>query len=669
MARRTLVTSALPYANGPLHLGHLAGAYLPADIYTRFLRLTGEEVIHICGTDEHGAAITLAAQKEGVSPRELVDRYHAIIRKDFEDFHIAFTHFSRTSRDIHHRMSQAFFLRLYEKGDIEKRGVVQFFCPRDRVFLPDRYVEGTCPYCGASARGDQCESCGRWLEPFQLKEPRCVLCGTTPEPRETFHYYFKLSRYAEPLREWLEGKEHWRPHVRNTALAWVREGLQDRPITRDLAWGVPVPLEEARGKVLYVWFDAPIGYISATREWSPEGWESWWKDPQTRLVHFIGKDNIIFHALVWPAMLMAHGDYVLPADIPANQFLVFRGGEKFSTSRGTAIWLRDALEAFPADYWRYALTAMMPETKDSEFDLDLFRERVNNELADTLGNFVQRTLSFVARHLGGRVEAVEWGHEEVEVLGRVRELGEVAQRAYGEFRFRDALQAVMEVAREGNRYLDRKEPWRYRKHEPRRAHQALYTALQILRALVVWMEPVLPQSARRVAAWIGMSDFPRFSEAAVPDPAMATRTYPHPEVLFPKVERVVLGSGASREAEPAGEVSTVAHKEPIAYEDFARLEIRMGRILSADPHPNADKLLVLKVAVGQGEIRTLVAGIREVYRPEEVVGRMVPVLVNLKPRKIRGVRSEGMILAATDPEGRPVLLHPDRDIPEGSEVR
>lgn len=666
MVKRTLVTSALPYANGPSHLGHLAGAYLPADIYTRFLRSAGEEVIHICGTDEHGAAITLAAQKEGVSPQELVDRYHDIIRKDFEDFHIDFTHFSRTSRPLHHQMSQAFFLRLYEKGDIEKRSVVQFFCPHDKVFLPDRYVEGTCPYCGASARGDQCESCGRWLEPFQLQEPRCVLCGSTPQPQETFHYYFRLSRYTDALRSWLETKTHWRTHVRNTALAWIREGLQDRPITRDLAWGVPVPLEEAQGKVLYVWFDAPIGYISATREWNPEQWEIWWKDPETRLVHFIGKDNIVFHALIWPAMLMAHGEWILPSDIPANQFLVFRGGEKFSTSRGTAIWLRDAIKAFPADYWRYALTALMPETKDSEFDLELFQARVNHELADTLGNFIQRTLSFISRFLGGKVEAVEWGQEEVEVLGRVRELGQKAEQAYREFRFRDALQNVMEVAREGNRYLDRKEPWRTRKTDPRKTHQTLYTALQILRALVVWMEPVIPESAQKVAAWIGLEPWPRFQDAGIPDPSLPSRTFPKPEVLFPKVEQPSL-----KKEEPI----QVSQQEPseelplIHYEDFARLKIRIGRILSAEPHPKADKLLILKVAVGDGDVRTLVAGIREVYPPEKIVGRMVPVLINLKPRKIRGVVSEGMILAATDSEGKPVLLHPDREVPEGSDVR
>jgi len=658
MAKRTLVTSALPYANGPLHLGHLAGAYLPADIYTRFLRRIGEEVIHICGTDEHGAAITLAAQKQGISPKALVDHYHDVIRKDFEDFHIAFTHFSRTSRPIHHEMSQNFFLRLYEKGDVAKQPVIQFFCPSDQVFLPDRYVEGTCPYCGAQARGDQCESCGRWLEPFQLVEPRCTLCGNPPEPRETFHYYFRLSRYGEALRKWLEEKTHWKPHVRNNALSWVREGLQDRPITRDLSWGVPVPLEEAKGKVLYVWFDAPIGYISATREWNPEGWEDWWKDPETRLVHFIGKDNIIFHAIVWPAMLMAHGEFILPADIPANQFLVFRGGEKFSTSRGTAIWLRDALTAYPADGWRYVLTALMPEAKDSEFDLEIFRERMNNELADTFGNFIQRTLSFIHRHLGGRVEAVEWGAEEVAVLGRLRDLRDEIREAYGTFRFRDALYGVMEVARLGNRYLDQKEPWRHRKTEPRKAHQALYTSLQILRALIAWAEPVLPATAARVASWLSM-DIPDFDAAAIPDPSLAGRTIPEPEVLFPKLEGPVVLSAPLRKKE---------RKPEIDPEDFARLEIRVGRILSAEPHPDGDRLLVLKVSVGD-EVRTVVAGIRDAYAPEDLVGRQVPVLVNLKPRKIRGVVSQGMILAATDPEGRGVLLMPDREVPEGSEVR
>ncbi len=682
MARKVLITSALPYANGPLHLGHLAGAYLPADIYTRFKRLQKkEEVIHICGTDEHGAAITIRAEREGIPPKSLVDRYHEIIRKDFEDFGIAFDHFSRTSRPIHHETSQKFFLNLYEKGDIVPRTVTQLYCPRDQLFLPDRYVEGTCPYCGYDqARGDQCEQCGRWLEPFQLKAPRCVICGTRPEPRETTHYYFRLSAYAEPLRKWLQEKTHWRASVRNTALGWIQEGLKDRPITRDLSWGVPVPLPEARGKVLYVWFDAPIGYVSATREWGmehhgdPDLWKTWWLDQETRLVHFIGKDNIVFHAIVWPAMLMAHGDYVLPSDIPANQFLVFRGGEKFSTSRGTAIWLRDALEQFPADFWRYALAANLPETKDAEFDLEELRRRVNHELADTLGNFVQRSLGFLHRFREGRIPPpAEWGGEEVALLRRLEELGGKIEAALEEFRFRDALHGVMEVAREGNRYLDRKEPWRTRKTEPGETDRTLYTAVQVLRAISVWMHPFLPHTTAEIWDWLGMDPhkLPPYGEASIPDPSLGGRTLKPIRVLYPKVEApvdVATGSEKASRETTVMEEETMEHKPQITIEDFARLEIRIGTIQEASRHPNADRLLVLKVDIG-GEIRQLVAGIARQYAPEELVGKQVPVLVNLKPARLRGVESQGMILAATDPEGGAVLLHPDRDLPPGSEVR
>ncbi len=682
MARKVLITSALPYANGPLHLGHLAGAYLPADIYTRFKRLQKkEEVIHICGTDEHGAAITIRAEREGIPPKALVDRYHAIIRQDFEDFGIAFDHFSRTSQPIHHETSQDFFLKLYHQDDIVPRTVTQLYCPEDQLFLPDRYVEGVCPYCGyEQARGDQCEQCGRWLEPFQLQQPRCVICGTRPEPRETTHYYFRLSAYAEPLRRWLEGKRQWRASVRNTALGWIQEGLKDRPITRDLSWGVPVPLPEAKGKVLYVWFDAPIGYVSATREWGlerfgdPDHWKSWWLDTDTRLVHFIGKDNIVFHAIVWPAMLMAHGDYVLPAEIPANQFLVFRGGEKFSTSRGTAIWLRDALEQFPADFWRYALAANLPETKDAEFDLEELRRRVNHELADTLGNFVQRSLGFLHRFREGRVPPpTEWKAEEVEVLNRLQSLSERIEHALEEFRFRDALHTVMEAAREGNRYLDRKEPWRTRKTDPVETDRTLYTAVQVLRTVSIWMHPFLPHTTGEILDWLGLKadQLPPYRDAAIPDPSLGGRTLRPIRILYPKIEAPVdAGSTENVKASKpsAPEEPSMEHKPQIKIDEFARLEIRVGTIVEAAPHPNADRLLVLKVDIG-GEIRQLVAGIANRYRPEDLPGKQIPVLVNLKPARLRGVESQGMILAATDPEGGAVLLHPDRDVPPGSEVR
>ena len=509
---RILVTSALPYANGRLHFGHLAGAYLPADIYTRFKKLQGEDVIHICGTDEHGAPITFAAKKEGVSPRQLVDKYYRIIYDSFERFGIEFDNFSRTSLPLHHRVSREFFLNLYQKGYIFDKETDQYYCETDKTFLPDRYIEGTCPYCGyEAARGDQCEECGRWLEPAMLLNPHCTLCGGTPVKRKTKHWYFDLPKFEHKLVEWLQSKEDWKPNVREFALGWIREGLVPRPITRDLDWGVTVPLDEAKGKVLYVWFDAPIGYVSSTMEWAlkqgkHELWKDYWLDPQTKLIHFIGKDNIVFHAIIWPAILMGHGGFVLPDNIPANEYLLLGKG-KFSTSRGTALWLDEYLDKYPADPLRYTLAINLPETGDTEFTWKLFIER-NNELADVLGNFVHRTLMFVHRYMGGKVSTpVDMTGEDLTLLRKVEATRDEVANAIDRFQFKKGIKLIMELVREGNRYFDYQKPWVLRKEDMGRAEAVMGVCTTLIANLSVLVAPYLPFTGERIKNMLNLPEY------------------------------------------------------------------------------------------------------------------------------------------------------------------
>ncbi len=674
---RILVTSALPYANGPIHIGHLAGAYLPADIYTRYKRLCGEDVIHICGTDEHGVAITIAAEKEGVTPRELADRYHLMIKKSFEGLGIIFDNFSRTSRPIHHKISQEFFLRIYERGYIEKKETEQFYCEKCRRFLPDRYVVGTCPYCGASARGDQCEVCGRWLEPVQLIEPRCAVCGSVPQLRKTFHYYFKLGMLEDKLRNWLESKTDWKPNVRNTALSWIREGLMDRAITRDLSWGVKVPLEEAQGKVLYVWFDAPIGYISSTIEWAelqgkPELWKEYWFNPETKLVHFIGKDNIVFHAIVWPAMLMAHGDYILPTQIPANEFLNLMG-DKISTSRGWALWVHELLEEFPPDYIRFGLASILPETKDADFDLRDFRIRVNSELADNLGNFVNRSLSFIRNYMDNTIpELPDLKAPENELIEKVKkyvaEIGEYIDT----FQLRKALRTILDLSSLGNQYFDYKKPWVTRKTDRDETARTLYMCASLVRTLSIVMEPFLPFSAQKIRKMLQDEGTVRWQDASklgVP----AGRKLGELEILFKKldegkIEALIdgLNKRVQEKTKAQRRKGKMAEEKRVTIDDFKKLDIRIGRIVEAEKIEGTDKLLKLKVDMGEKTI-TLVAGIAKTYKPEEVVGLEIAVIYNLEPAKIRGVVSEGMLLAAVE-DGNVVLLTPQREVRPGTKV-
>ena len=506
MFKRTLITCALPYANGPLHIGQIAGAHLPGDIFYRFTRLMAREAIHICGTDDHGVANIVAAEKKGLTPDQNTQLYYESFTRTLSLWEIRYSNFSQTKRPLHHRIAQGFFMRLYERGYFYKQDIEQHFCESCGRFLPERYIQGRCPFCGfGEARGDQCESCGRWLEPTQLVEPHCTVCGSAPVIRRTWHYYFKLRELAPRLREWLEAKTDWKPNVRNKALAWLDEGLADRPITRDLSWGVPVPVPEAKGKVLYVWFDAPIGYITSTAEFCRENeecWKGWWQDPETRIIHFIGKDNIVFHALIWPGMLMAHGDYTLPDNVPANEFLNLMG-KKLSTSRNWAVWAEDFARAFGTDYARYGVAMVLPETKDSDFDWRLFAAGVNNNLVNTYGNLVHRALSFVNRFMNGRVPDASL---DPEVVCTLREYHERITGLMETFQFRKALSEIHDLALAGNEYFNRQAPWKAIKENPSSAETCLYSVVQIIRALTVLYEPFIPVSSGEIRAMLGLGD-------------------------------------------------------------------------------------------------------------------------------------------------------------------
>lgn len=660
---RYMVTSALPYANGPSHLGHLAGAYLPADIYVRYLKMKGHDVVYACGTDEHGVPITITAEKLGLTPAETVDRFHGVIRKDFQDFGISFSNFSRTTTPEHRDFAQSVFLDLLRRGYIEPRSMKQLYCSSCERFLPDRYIGGTCPKCGSTgARGDQCESCGTWIEPLELLEPRCSICGNTPKVRETMHWFLMLDRFQEWMTEWLESRENWKDNVLNYCRGWLKDGLRERAITRDLDWGVPVPLPEARGKVLYVWFEALLGYISSTREYfrekgDPEGWKRYWQDPETRLVHFIGKDNIVFHCIIEPAILRGVGGYNLPWNVPANEFLNIQG-QKFSTSRGTAVWLRDYLDRFPADPMRYALAVNAPETRDTDFTWDEFRAR-NNELADVLGNFVNRTVSFAAGKLGGRVPEGEPSPELLETAARgATQVGDLIER----FRFKLAASAAMDIAREGNRFFDAVQPWKTAKTDPVACRRDLAGCLNLCAALQVIFHPFLPFTSGKIGSMLGTGEL-RWDSASrrILEPGSPLGS---PEILFTKLE-----DGFQKVFEKAVNPSPVSEEKPVVeFDDFARLDLRVGRVLSVNPVAGADKLYRLMVDVGEEVPRQVVAGLRQHYPEEALLGAMVVVVANLKPVVLRGTESRGMILAS-DGAGGVKLLAPEPGAAPGDRVR
>ncbi len=655
---KILVTSALPYANGEIHLGHLAGCYLPADIYVRYQRLKQREVLHICGTDEHGVPITVLAESLKQSPKQVVDRYYESIKKSFADFGIIFDNFSRTTRPLHYRLAQDFFTKIYNNGYIYPKEIEQLYCPKCNRFLPDRYILGTCPNCGSdSARGDQCEACGRWLEPFQLIRPRCQVCGASPQKRATKHWYFRLSQFQEPLTKWIESKSHWKEHVLAFVRGWLKEGLADRPITRDMSWGVPVPLDDAAGKVLYVWFDAPIGYISSTREWAeqkgePDLWKEYWLNKDTKLVHFIGKDNIVFHALIWPAMLMAYGDYILPSEIPANQFLNLEG-EKLSTSKNYAIWLPDYLKEFEPDSLRYVLTRNGPEDRDSDFTWRDFQAWHNNELADVLGNFVNRTLTFVTKYYGSTIPtASSFTEADTRILDLLHqapvEIGEKIEH----FQFKAALQDVLRIAQEGNRYFDHEEPWVTRKTNPLICERTTFICMKIVTALAVLVEPFLPFTSQRIKKMINFID-QRWDDIASPKVAS---TLGKTEILFPKIEDKVIEAQVAK-----------LKKKEVTIEEFGKIELRTARILKAKPVQGSDHLIQCEIEVGD-RTKQIVAGIGKHYKPEELVGRTIVIVDNLKAAVIRGVHSEGMLLAVEGKNGL-VLVTLDKDVESGAKVK
>ena len=672
--KRYLVTSALPYANGPVHIGHLAGVYVPSDIYTRYLRLRGCDVLSICGSDEHGVPITIKAKREGITPQQVVDRYHAIIKKSFEGLGIAFDIYSRTSSDEHTRTASAFFRKLYDDGKFVEQTSEQYYDEEAKMFLADRYIMGTCPKCGNErAYGDQCEACGSTLSPDELIEPHSTLSGSVPVKKQTTHWYLPLNDYEQMLREWiLEGHKEWKSNVYGQCKSWLDGGLQPRAVSRDLDWGIPVPVEGAEGKVLYVWFDAPIGYISATKELTPD-WEKYWKDEETKLVHFIGKDNIVFHCIVFPSMLRAHGDYILPENVPSNEFLNLEG-DKISTSRNWAVWLHEYLEEMPGkeDVLRYVLCANAPETKDNDFTWKDYQARNNNELVAVLGNFVNRALVLTKKYYDGVVpaagELTEYDRATIEELSQIKQSLESNIENY---RFREALKDAMNYARIGNKYLADSEPWKVIKTDAERVKTILNVALQITASIAIAIEPFMPFSAVKILRMLAVEHFgwERLGDMSLIE---AGHTIGEPELLFEKIEDEVIQRqidklAAIKEANLAAEVKAEPQKEECTFDDFQKMDIRVSTIVAAEKVAKTKKLLKLTVDTGI-DTRTIVSGIAEHFTPEELVGKQVLVLVNLAPRELKGILSQGMILMAEDATGKLRLVQPSEPVKAGSMV-
>lgn len=681
--KRTLITTALPYANGPVHIGHLAGVYVPADIYARYMRLKGEEVAMIGGSDEHGVPITIKARNEGITPQEVVDRYHSIIKKSFEEFGISFDVYSRTSSDIHHKTASDFFKILYDKGEFIEKTSEQYYDPEAKQFLADRYITGKCPHCGNErAYGDQCEACGTSLSPLDLINPKSAISGSAPVLKETKHWYLPLDKHEAWLRKWiLENHKEWKPNVYGQCKSWLDMGLQPRAVSRDLDWGVPVPVEGAEGKVLYVWFDAPIGYISNTIEMCEKepkkygDWKKWWKDPETKLVHFIGKDNIVFHCIVFPSMLKADGSYILPENVPANEFLNLEG-DKISTSRNWAVWLHEYLEEFPGkqDVLRYVLTANAPETKDNDFTWKDFQARNNNELVAIFGNFVNRALVLTQKYFGGKVpapgESTDYDRQTLEEFASVKAEMEKLLNVY---RFRDALKEAMNLARIGNKYLADMEPWKLAKTDMSRVAAIMNLSLQITANLAIAFEPFLPFTAQKLRDMIGMPHC-NWAHLGNFDLLPAGHELNQPELLFEKIEDSVVEAQVQKllDTKKANEAATYKAnpvKENVAFEDFMKMDIRVGTILDCQKVPKADKLLQFRIADGLEE-RTILSGIAKYYpNPEELIGTQVCFIANFEPRKLRGVMSEGMILSAEDADGKLVLIQPRAKVTNGVEVK
>ncbi|MDO7873995.1 methionine--tRNA ligase [Hymenobacter sp. ASUV-10] len=676
LPKRYTVTAALPYANGPVHIGHLAGVYLPADIYTRYLRSVGRDVKFICGSDEHGVPITIRAQKEGVTPQQVVDKYHALIRDSFQDFHVSFDVYSRTSSKTHAEVSSGFFKKLYEEGKFIEQTTQQYYDEKAQQFLADRYIVGTCPNCGnENAYGDQCERCGTSLSPTELISPRSMLSGAPPVLRDTKHWFLPLDQYEPWLREWIvEGhKSDWKTNVYGQCKSWIDQGLHPRAVTRDLDWGVPVPVPGGEGKVLYVWFDAPIGYISATKEAFPEEWETYWKDPESKLVHFIGKDNIVFHCIIFPTMLKAYGDYILPDNVPANEFLNLEG-DKISTSRNWAVWLHEYLADFPgqADVLRYVLCANAPETKDNDFTWKDFQARNNNELVATLGNFVNRAAVLTHKFFEGKVPAQgELTDSDQETLKQAAEFPAKIGELIENYRFRDALAEVLNLARLGNKYLADTQPWHLIKTDAGRTGTVLHVALQIAAALAPLLEPFLPESAHKLSNMLNIP-LGKWDSAAQLNALTAGLQLQEPALLFGKIEDATVEAQVqklldTKKANQLANAPVVAAKENISFEQFQHIDLRVGTIIAAEKVAKTKKLLKLTVDTGLDQ-RTIVSGIAEYFIPEALIGQQVQVLLNLAPREIKGIQSQGMLLLAENADGSLALMQPGQPVRNGSGI-
>ena len=673
--KRYLVTSALPYANGPIHIGHLAGVYVPSDIYTRYLRMKGMDVISICGSDEHGVPITLKARKEGVSPKEIVDRYHTMNKKAFEDFGIAFDIYSRTSNKTHFETASGFFRTLYEKGEFTEKISEQYYDEEAGCFLADRYIMGTCPHCGnENAYGDQCEKCGTSLSPNELINPHSTVSGSKPVLRDTLHWYLPLDKYEPWLKKWiLDDHKEWKVNVYGQCKSWLDQGLKPRAVSRDLDWGVPVPVEGAKGKVLYVWFDAPIGYISATKELTAD-WEKYWKNKETKMVHFIGKDNIVFHCIIFPAMLKAEGSYILPENVPANEFLNLEN-DKISTSRNWAVWLHEYLEDFPGkqDVLRYSLCANAPETKDNDFTWKDFQARNNNELVAILGNFVNRTLVLTNNYYEGKVpERGVTDSNDDAVLNEIIRIKENVEISLESFRFREALKEAMNLARLGNKYLADAEPWKVIKTNPERVKTIMNIALQITVNLTIVCEPFLPFSMEKLRGWINLNEL-KWNDAGKSDLLKPGHVINRPGLLFEKIEdeeitRQIDKLLATKKANEAAGAKTTPGKDPIVFDDFSKIDIRTATILEAEKVPKTTKLLKLRIDTGI-DIRTIVSGIAEYYEPETIIGKQISIVANLEPRNIKGIESKGMILMAEDKNGKLVMVAPSEKVSNGSMIK
>ena len=674
--KRYLVTSALPYANGPVHIGHLAGVYIPSDIYVRYLRKRGRDVIWVCGSDEHGVPITIKARREGVSPQAIVDKYHKIIKDSFAGLGISFDIYSRTTSPVHERTASDFFRKLYDKGEFTEETTMQYYDEEAGIFLADRYITGTCPKCGNDgAYGDQCEKCGSTLNATDLIDPRSAITGSVPVLRETTHWFLPLDKHEAFLRKWiLEGHKEWKVNVYGQCKSWLDLGLQPRAVSRDLDWGIPVPVEGAEGKVLYVWFDAPIGYISATKELTPD-WEKYWKDEETKMVHFIGKDNIVFHCIVFPAMLRAHGGYILPENVPANEFLNLEG-DKISTSRNWAVWLHEYLADFPGkeDVLRYVLCANAPETKDNDFTWKDFQARNNNELVAVLGNFVNRALVLTHKYYDGSVpERGELTDYDRDILGELPQIKRNLEENIENYRFREALKEAMNIARLGNKYLADTEPWKLAKTDPERVKTILNVSLQITASIAIAVEPFMPFTAEKI---LGLLQIGKLGWEQLGDTSLleAGHRIGEPVLLFEKIDDSVIEAqlrklADTKKANMARETGgrTEPQKESISFDDFEKMDIRAATILEAEKIAKTKKLLKLVIDTGIDR-RTIVSGIAEHYTPEELVGRQVLVLVNLEPRELRGVLSQGMILMAQDSSGKLVLLSPADRVDNGATI-